>query len=136
MADIGNITSSDRTIDILHPGTKEPLGIKVSLMHIDDTRLKRLKRKITDERLRLESRGKNFKAEDIEENKNNILFSAMTGWEWGKDADGEQNKFRDEVPEFNRKNVVTVLDELPWFADQVNEAVADTEAFFTNSKSI
>lgn len=134
MADIGNITSSDREIDILHPGTKEPLGITVSIMHIDDPRLKKLKRRITDERLRLEQRGKVFKAEDIEENKNNILFSAMTGWKWGTDADGEQNTFRGEVPEFNRKNVVAVLDDKPWFADQVNEAVSDTEAFFNNSK--
>lgn len=134
MADIGNITSSDRTIEILHPGTKEPLGITVTIMHIDDPRMKKLKRRITDERLRLEQRGKVFKAEEIEENKNNLLFSAMTGWDWGKDADGEQNTFRGEVPEFNRKNVVAVLDDKPWFADQVNEAVSDTEAFFTNSK--
>lgn len=134
MADIGNIASSERTIDILHPGTKEPLGITVSLMHIDDPRLKKLKRRITDERLRLEQRGKAFKAEDIEENKNNLLFSAMTDWHWGKDADGDQNTFRGEVPEFNRRNVVDVLDDKPWFAEQINEAVSDTEAFFTNSK--
>jgi len=134
MADIGNIVSNDRVIDILHPGTKEPLGIKVSIMHIDDDRMKKIKRKITDERLRLEQRGKNFKAEDLESNRSTLLFSAMTGWEWGKDADGDQNTFHGEIPDFDRRTVIAVLDEKPWFADQINEAISETEAFFSNSK--
>jgi len=134
MADIGKIKSSDREIIILHPGTKEPIGITVMVMHIDDPRLKKVKRRITDERLRLDQRGKNFKAEEIEDNKNNILFNAMTGWEFGKDPNGDQATFNGDIPEFNRRNVVQVLDELPWFADQINEAIGETEAFFNNSK--
>lgn len=136
MADLSEIKTSDRTIEILHPATGEKLGVQVTLVSIDDDRLQKLKRQITDRRLHLEARGKTFKAEEIEENKNNLLFTATTGWTWGKDADGEQQTFHGEVPEHNRKNFTAVVTELPWFGDQINEAVGDTKAFFSNSKPI
>lgn len=130
MPDISTIKTNARTIEILHPGDGSPLGVRVNLVSIDDEALTKIKRKITDDRLHMEARGKSFKAEQVEDNKHNILFAAINNWEW---YDG--TTFHGDVPEFNRKNVLAVFIELPWFADQINEAVGDTKAFFDNSKA-
>lgn len=144
MAELSTIAPTERKIEILHPGTGERLGVRVGVMHIDDERLTKMKRKITDRRLYLEARGKTFKAEEIEENKNELLFAAMTGWDWynptgaegddGFDADAAPEFEGERDPDFNRKTVNAVLTKLPWFSDQVNEAIGDTKAFFTTSK--
>ena len=143
MVDLSKIKASERTVEILHPGTGEKLGVRVPLVSIDDDRMKAVKRSITDRRLHLEQRGKHFKAEEIEENRNNLLFKAMTGWEWynptgnegdeGYDADAMPD-FGGEVPEFNRRNVVAVFEAMSWFRDQLDEAIGDEKAFFDNSK--
>jgi hypothetical protein len=144
MTDLATIVTASRTIEILHPGTGDRLGVRVNVVHIDDERLAKEKRRITDRRLYLEARGKTFKAEEIEENKNILLFSAMTGWEWynptgepgaeGYDESAMPTFDGSEQPEFNRKTVFAVLEKLPWFSDQVNEAVGETKAFFSHSK--
>lgn len=150
MTDISQIKTGDRKIEILHPATGEKLGVRVSLLSIDDERLMKAKRAITDRRIYLEARGKSFKAEEIEENKTNLLFAAMTDWEWYAQPEVrdpsdakiiitpavECPSFHGEIPEFSRRNVIAVLAELSWFNDQVNEAVSETKAFFDNSKPI
>ena len=135
--DIDSIVSGERTIEMKHPGNGALLGIRVSIMSITDPRMKKIRRQITDERLRLEARGKNFKADDIEDNRNKVTFSAMTGWEWyGKNADGEQITFRGTVPEFNRKNVYDVFDSKEWFRDQIDEEIGQEKDFFEVSPEI
>ncbi len=125
--DISSIKTTERVIEIVHPSPNgEELGIRVSIMSLSDPRMKKIKRKIQDEKLRLEARNKNFKSEDLEENINNIVFGAMTGWEWyGKDA-----VFHGKKPEFNRASVLQVFEELPWFMNQIDEALGDEKAFF------
>ncbi len=117
--------AEERIIEILHPTTEEKLNIRVALMSITDERMVKLKRKFMDEKLRQEARGKNFKADDIEDNRHELAFRAMLSWEWGGDAN-----FHGKKPEFNKSNVVAVLKELPWFRDQIEEAVSDEKSFF------
>lgn len=145
MTDLATIVTADRAIEILHPGTGDRLGVRVNIVHIDDDRLAKQKRVITDRRLYLEARGKTFKAEEIEENKNILLFTAMTGWTWynptgkpgdkGYDENATPSFDGAEQPEFDRQTVFAVLKKLPWFSDQVNEAVGETKAFFSHSKA-
>ena len=147
MTDISNIKMTDRMVEIVHPGTGEKLGIRVNIISIDDERMMKVKRGITDRRLYLEARGKTFKADEIEENKNNLLLAAIIGWEWYaqeavKDDNGkviiearECPQFNGEIPEFNRRNVTAVITDLPWFANQINDAIGETDSFFRNSKS-
>lgn len=123
--DLSSLKTTERFIEIVHPKTGENLGVRVSIVALNDVRLKSIKRKIQDEKLRLEARGKNFKSEDIEENMCSILFNAMTGWEWAGDANFKGNK-----PDFTRENVVAVFKELPWFQSQIDEAVSDEKSFF------
>lgn len=140
--DIRKIKPIERTIEIKKPdGT--PMGIRVRVMSVEDERLKKLKRTFTDERFKLESKGKSLKTEDVERNGNILLFTASLGWEWynptgkegdhGYDADA-MPMFGDTVPEYNQRNFIEMLDELSWFGDQLREEIDDTKSFFDNSK--
>lgn len=124
--DLSELKPSERIIEILHPKTEAPVGVRVTLISMEDHRLKKIKRRIHDEKLRLEIKGKNFKADDIEDNMNAIAFSAMLAWEWY----GDDVKFRNAKPDFSQKNVFDVFETLPWFKQQVQEAVIDEKAFF------
>jgi hypothetical protein len=123
--DISALVPVERTIEIVHPVTKEELGITVSLLSLNDDRMRKIKRKIQDERIRLESKGKSFKSADIEENEIAMVFAAMIGWEWKKDTE-----FEGEKPAFNIANVKKVLTKLDWFKTQLMEAISEEEAFF------
>lgn len=140
--DIATVTPSERIVEIKHPATGEKLGIKVFLCYIDDIKMKRIKRKIGDENLALQKRGKHLTAEQLNQNQSRILFAAMTGWAWesveveSKDENGEtvitvdQATFHGEKPQFNEATVFKVFDELEWFKDQINEEVGETKSFF------
>lgn len=139
--DISVFKPSERVIEIVSPNRNAVnLGIRVSLMSIADERMKKIKRKIQDRKLHLEARGKNFKADEIEDNRNDITFEAMTGWEWYKidkdgneTADGEQATFLGKVPQFTRRDVYAVFDALSWFRDQIDEAIGEEKDFFAQS---
>lgn len=145
MVDISSIKTQERTIEIMHPANSEQkLGIMISMVALSDPRMKRLKRKIHDEKLRLEAKGKHFKADDLENNANELLCNAMTGWRWynptGEKGDDGYNEdaqalFKGKVPEFNRMNVLAVLNEpgMDWFANQLHDAINEEKDFFGNS---
>lgn len=137
--DLSTLIPSERTIEILSPGTKQPIGVRVFLLHINDEKLKKLKRSFQDERYRMESKGKNFKAENFENNANELSFAAITGWEFynptGTEKDegfdkNAQATFNGEIPAFTKKNVLDIFDKLPWFRDQIGQEMGDDEAFF------
>lgn len=129
--DISEIKVSTRTIEIKHPKTGDNLGIRVTLKSLDDDTMTKTKRTITDRRLYLEQRGKSFKAEEIEENKNNLLVAAMTDWEWYKPTDDQDAPtFHGETPAFNNRTIRAVFGELAWFRDQVSEELGESKAFF------
>jgi len=146
VVDLATIKPNDRIIEITNPGTGENLGVRVTVMSYDDDRLKKTRRQLTDKRFADDQKRKPLRSEQVEENGNILLFSAMTGWEWYNptgdegdadyDADATPEFAGDPNPAFNRRNVFTVFDALPWFRAQVDTAVADEEAFFINSKSV
>ena len=148
MANLAAIKPSERTIEIVHPGTKANIGLRIELISIDDDRMKAIRRKILDRRLHLEARGKHFKAEEIEENRDELVFAAMTGWEWyereeERDLNGnvivariDQPTFEGNVPNFDKRTVLAVFKKLPWLRDQLDKAMSDDRAFFNNSKPI
>lgn len=142
--DISGLTPGERTVEITHPATGNPLGVRVTLCSIDDESLKKLKREITDERLKLEQRNKSIKADDIERNAQRLLWTAARGWEWynptgnvgdeGYDADALPD-FNGEQPAFSQKNFVAVIAKLAWFSAQLYEELDDTKSFFEGSKT-
>lgn len=139
--DLSALKPVERSIEITNPGTGEPLGVRVTIMSIDDDRLKRQKRAIRDEANRLAAKGKSMRAEQEEENSRSLLFAATTGWEWynptGKEGDegfdeSAAPNFNGEVPEYNQKNFMNVIKTLPWFATQLVAEIDEERAFFTN----
>lgn len=122
--DISTLTPNERVIEIKHPATDADIGIKVTLVSLDDEKTKQTRRRVINKRIELEKKGKNFRADDIEENEFDLIFASMTGWEW---YDAE---FHGEKPAFNEANVKKVLTELPWFKRQIAEAIGDEKAFF------
>ncbi|QWY83150.1 hypothetical protein [Rhizobium phage RHph_X2_24] len=125
--DIAAIKPQEALVNINHPATQEPIGVTVSLMSINDERMKIIRRQIQDRRIKLEQKGKSFKAEEIEENGYELAFRAMTGWQW----EGETT-FNGKKPEFEKAAVVHVFKSLPWFHEQVMDAISDEKRFFAN----
>jgi len=140
--DLSTIKPDAQTIEIKHPGTGMPLGVRVSMVSIQDERLKRFRRKLRDDAIRLTKRGKSMTAEQEEENGRDLAFTATTGWEWynptGKKGDegydeDQMPSFNGSVPEFNKKNFNEVTTALPWFLNQMGEVFEDDEGFFSKS---
>jgi hypothetical protein len=138
--DLSQLKPSERQIEILSPGTKKRIGVRVTLLHMSDEKLQKLSRTFQDERYRLEAKGKYFKAEQVESNLNELTFNAMTSWEFynptgmpgdeGYDPDQAPEWNGDKNPPFNKKTVYEVFNKLPWFRDQIGEEMGDSEAFF------
>ena len=143
--DLTSLKPSSRSIEIKHPVTEEPVGIRIDIVSIDDDRLKKLKRQIIDASQKLQVKGKFFSAVELEQNANLIMFTASEGWKWynptgkesdeGYDADAMPS-FHDEVPAYNQKNFVALITELPWVRKQLNDEMEETKAFFEMSGSI
>lgn len=122
--DLADLKPCERIIDILHPANGEEIGIKVNILSINDSKMNKIKKRIQTKKLEYERRNKSFNLEDIEENEMDLIITAITGWDWGT------NLFHGVVPEFNENNVKDVLKELPWFKQQIVEAIGDEKSFF------
>lgn len=123
--DISTLIPSERIIEIKHPVSEQPLGVRVNIISLNDDRMKQIRRRFINKRIELEKRGKSFKADDIEANEIDLLVACITGWDWYGDI-----TFNGSKPDFTELNVRNVLNSLSWFKDQVSEAVGDEKAFF------
>ena len=129
----------DRTIEIVSPVTGAPIGLRVRVMSLEDDRLKRIKRQITDESLKLQAKGKAFKADEIERNAHMLMFTGTLGWDWynptGKEGDDSYDAeaiptFKGEQPDYNQKNFLAVVSEITFVGEQIQEAIGDAKSFF------
>lgn len=125
MTDISEIKVVERTIDILHPGTKENLGIKVTLMSPKDPRLDKLRNQIAQQQIAAQSKGQVEKVADLKARRHRILLAAITKWEWEGDANWHGVK-----PDLTPKVFNEIAEEAGWLIDQIDEAFAETERFF------
>ena len=94
--DLSQVTPKSRTIEILHPGSGEPIGLRVYISSMQSKKPLAVQKKIRDEILRLQQRGKTLKPSQIEENKQKLLFAAIEGWDWE-----EESSFGGEQLEYN-----------------------------------
>lgn len=132
MADLGAIKFVEREVKITHPGTGKYVGLKLTLVSVDDPSLKAERRRIADRRMYLADRGKSFKAEEIEENQFSLLNKAIRKWEWEEDEDGEMGSLSGEQLEYNRASLRKLFDAAPWIKEQVTQEFTNTEDFFGN----
>lgn len=137
--ELTNLKPVERVIEVTSPSSGLPIGLRVRVMSLEDDRLKRIKRQITDESLKLQARGKGFKADEIERNGRALMFAGTLGWEWynptgaegddGYDPDA-MPAFNGEQPAYNEKNFIALVTELTWISDQIQEAIGETKSFF------
>lgn len=133
MADLSTLKPAQGVeLRIKHPATEAFVGVRIFTISPQDPKMRSIRRMITDQRIKLEAKGKYFKAEDLEQNQRNFLFAAMTGWDWGKDDNGEEATFEGGKPDFDKTTVNKVFDSLPWMQSQLDEFLAEDKNFFAN----
>lgn len=123
MTDITSIAPNERTVEINHPGTGEPIGLRVTMRPESAPEVEAVRRKWLNEKL--QRRSGRMTAERLEELQIALITAAVTGWEWG----GELT-FEGEKPEFSDANLRKVLKKLGWVKSQLDEELGDEAAFF------
>jgi hypothetical protein len=129
--DIASIKPVDRKVKILHPATKEELGIVVTIMSPRDKRLDGLRNQQAQKQLNLQTKNKAQKVDDLKNDRRKILFSAITNWEWGTDPDGEPNSFNGERPNSITPLVLKEIDDsdAAFIIEQIDDAFGEWESF-------
>ena len=124
--DILAIQPSTISVDIKHPATGAPIGLKVECVSLEDDRVKSVERAIKNRALR---GGRNtVTAEKIEDNTVEILSAAIVAWKWvdGLTLGDLKN------PHLTKINVGKLL-AVGWIAKQIDTALGDEAAFFSSS---
>ena len=119
-------------IEITHPVTSKPLGLKVKVASYASERVKAVQRRIANRSLRENKRNPKRTAtvEELEEASTEILAAAVVGWS-GFELKGKPL-------ECNRENVLSVLNnpDLWFIREQIDKAADDVTAFMpASSKS-
>lgn len=124
--DILAIQPSTIAVDIKHPATGAPIGLKIECVSLEDDRVKQVERAIKNRALR---GGRNaVTAEKLDDNTVDILSAAIIGWTW---ADG-LTLGNLKNPPLSKINVGKLL-AVSWIAKQIDTALGDEAAFFSNS---
>ncbi len=123
--DISTLVAAPRVVDIKHPATGAPIGLKVTLRPDSAPEVLAEKRKLLNERLRHDVKAT---AERLEENSLTLLGAAVAGWEWEGDLTFEGSK-----PDFTPANLRKVLVKLRWVREQLDDEFGEDAAFFESS---
>lgn len=128
MTDLTSIVAASRAIDILHPATGEPVGLRLTLLPDSDPKVKSASRKALNERM--SGKGK-VTAEKIEQNRIDMLVASIGDWQWTGDLtlDGEKPAFSD-----TKLRAVLEDENLAWISQQVEAELRDTAAFFRSAQ--
>jgi hypothetical protein len=118
--DIGSIKPKDIVHEVLHPGTSEPVGMRVFMCYPHDPRIKAVVRRHRDADL-LRKKPKSFS--EREQELQEIMVSAITHVEFdeGCSWNGET--------EFSKEMAVSIAS-TKWLYDQLDEAGAQVRGFF------
>jgi len=135
--DLSTIKPTTQTVEILHPATKEPIGLRIELVSLEDDKMKATIRANKNKALARDKSGRTLKAEEFEATSNETVLKAMQSWEWyaPEGSESATNWRGDESPAMNLKVVTEIFDELPWIKDQLMEKLSETESFFESSKT-
>ena len=120
--DVVSLANTGTTVDIVHPVTGDPLGIKVTVAGMDSDLYRKAQRKILNKRLN----DKKFKtrAEELENESIDLLAHCTMSWE-GVEEDGV-------VVPFTVDNAKKVYRTYPWMKEQVDVAIGDRGNFLGN----
>ena len=127
--DISSIKVIERDIEIVNPGTKEKLGIVVTIMSPKDDRLNKLRDSIAQKQLQIQAKGKVQKIDDLNADRRKIIFAAIVRWDWGV------NTWEGQKPELTPAILNDIDEKASWFVEQINEAFGELESFFTSAET-
>jgi len=120
--DVVSKANEGTTVDIVHPVTGDPLGIKVQVVGQDSDLYRKAQRKILNKRLN----DKKFKtrAEELENEAIDLLAGCTVGWEGIQEGETD-------IP-FSVDAAKRVYREYPWMKEQVDMAIGDRGNFLGN----
>lgn len=114
--DLSTLVPVERTVDVLHPVTKEPTGLKLTVAHDSDPRVIAEMRRVLDEPRN---------SDDNDQDRGRKLTMAhVVGWEWTGDA-----TFNGERPAFSPEALAAVC-KVPVVGTAVLRAVSDDAGFY------
>lgn len=124
--DLLSIRPDSIEIEIVHPGTRQPLGLVLTCVSLEDERVKEIERTLKNKALR---GGRNsVTAEKLDENTLLVLATTIKSWNWPESLTlGDLSN--PECNSANKKKLVSI----PWIASQIDVALGDESAFFTKS---
>lgn len=122
MSDISKIVAGTRALQILHPKTKEPIGLVVTLASKDDEDVNDAERKWRENQQTMAMMGKAADDEPLAKVK---VVAAVKKWEWIGDTTFEGKKL-----EATKPNVRMVFNRLPYVYEQCLTAFVEYGAFF------
>ncbi len=136
LATLDTTTASDKgaRIPMVHPISKEPIGVFVTVLGKHSETFRELVRERANEGIKKSSerarRGKQMPvrtAEELEREALELLIACTMGWDSGE---GENYiLFQGTQYEFNAKNGMLLYSKLIWLRDQVDDAIGDLENF-------
>ena len=107
-------------VEILHPGTFEPLGVTIIVAGPDSTHARDFDRTVINRRLK-GRKTKPLDAGEVQDAASKKLAACTLSWTGVIDGG--------KVLECNRENALLVYNRLPFIAEQVAEAAGDRAVF-------
>ncbi|WP_115560015.1 hypothetical protein [Xanthomonas arboricola] len=125
MTELTTIVAAERAIDIKHPATDAPVGLRITLLPDTHPQVRAASRKALNDRLM--GKGK-LTAEKMEQGRTEMLVASVGGWEWLGDL-----TFHGAKPALTDETLRKVLKELPWIGDQIDGELGNRAEFFRSA---
>lgn len=127
--EISSIVKNDAlfTLDLLHPETDQPVGIKIKVRSAASDEAMAVLRRQTNSLMERQQRNKLIKAETVEEQELEKAVSYVASWDWGS------NTYEGSVPDSSPDTVLKIMREQGWIYSQVVGAARSITNFTATS---
>jgi len=125
VSDLSTIQPEDQEIELVHPANESGLGFYFTLRSPYHEKVKEAERKWLNKRL--QKRKQKLTAESLDAAAEAKILAAVSGWRYRDETvtfDGQQ-------PEFNPKELQTMLRKHAWIQAFLDEELGDFGNFFT-----
>lgn len=110
-------------LDVEHPATGEPMGIKIMVRSAGSDAAKDIVRKHTDGILAKQQKGVLVNAETIEKNEIDQAVSYVASWDWGS------NTYDGKKPDSSPETIKAILTKEGWLYAAVTKAARSIANF-------
>ena len=125
MADIFSFRQSAQTeVEIIHPLTNKPVGIKFLIISRHTAEVKNLARQMADKRIASARKGKPIDTASLEDESLDLLVAAVKGW------DGVEDEGKPIPCTAEKVREILSTPGLEWIRKQVDDALGNDALFF------